>query len=106
ATPGEEGDDYNGDANSHSLTVQNLSARELEIYGCPFCPESNDRAQLNHAAKKTRKDQVTFTMDGEGQYTVTDPNGKRIGHDFAKNHFVNEIPQADVVASTGGLSKK
>jgi len=105
ANPSQTASDYVGDANTHSLSLQNLGARQLEVYGCPFCPDSNERASLHHASKKTKKDQVGFTMDGEGEYLVTDPNGKRIGYDFAKNHFVNEIPEADVITVTGGLGK-
>lgn len=106
ANPNQTANDYVGDANSHSLTVQSLTARELDIYGCPFCPDSSDEAKLNHArGKKTKEDQVGFTMDGEGEYMITDPNGKRIGYDFAKNGFVNEIPEADVVPYSGGMDK-
>ena len=107
ANPNQTANDYVGDANSHSLTVQNIAARELEIYGCPFCPESDERASLHHArGKKTIEDQLSFTMDGEGEYLITDPNGKRIGYDFARNAFVNEIPDADIVPYMGGLDKK
>jgi hypothetical protein len=107
ANPDQTANDYVGDANSHSLSLQNLSARELEVYGCPFCPDANQRASLHHAGgiKKTKKEQVGFTMDGEGEYMITDPNGKHIGYDFAKNRFVNEIPEADVIPVTGGLGK-
>lgn len=105
ADPSQTANDYAGDANSHSLSLQNLAARELEVYGCPFCPDSNERASLHHAGKKTRRDQVVFTMDGEGEYMVTDPNGKRIGYEFPRSRFVNEIPEADVVPQTGGLGK-
>jgi hypothetical protein len=104
--PGQTADDYVGNASTKSLSLQNLNARELEIYGCPFCPESNERASLHHASgKKTKEDQVGFTMLGEGEYMITTPNGKRIGYDFVRSRFVNEIPEADVVAYTGGLNK-
>src|SRR6185369_9087751 len=33
--PSQTANDYVGDADSHSLTVQNLGARELDLYGCP-----------------------------------------------------------------------
>jgi hypothetical protein len=107
ANPTQTANDYVGDANTHSLSLQNLGARQLEVYGCPFCPDSSERASMHHAggSKKTRKAQVGFTMDGEGEYMITDPNGKRIGYDFAKSRFVNEIPEADVIPVTGGLGK-
>ncbi len=107
ANPSQTASDYVGDTSTNSITVQNLGARELEEYGCPFCPESNDRARLHHAgaSKKLKEDKVGFTMDGEGEYMITDPNGKRIGYDFAKSRFVNEIPEADIVPSMGGLNK-
>ena len=77
------------------------------MYGCPFCSDSSERAALHHvsAVKKPKKDQVGFALDGEGEYLITDPNGKRIGYDFAKNRFVNEIPDADVVPIEGGMGK-
>jgi len=105
--PSQTANDYYGDADSHSITVQNLNAREYESYGCPFCSDGNEQAKLNHArGKKPKEDKVVFTMDGEGEYIITDPTGKRIGYDFARNNFVNEIPDADVIPSMGGLDKK
>ena len=108
ADPNQTANDYVGDASTKSLTVQNLNARELDVYGCPFCPDSSEEAKLNHASatKKTKENQVGFTMDGEGEYMITDPNGKRIGYDFARNRFVNEIPEADIVPYMGGMDKK
>ena len=101
--PSKTASDYVGNASTQSLSLQNLNARELETYGCPFCPES-ERAKAHHASgKKTREDQVGFTMSGEGEYMITDPNGKRIGYDFTRSRFVNEIPEADVVPYMGGL---
>jgi hypothetical protein len=107
ANPSQTASDYVGDASTHSMTLQNLEARELEVYGCPFCPDNNDRASRHHASgvKKTQKDQVGFAFTGEGEYLITDPNGKRLGYDFAKSRFVNEIPEADVVPYLGGLGK-
>jgi hypothetical protein len=107
ANPSQTASDYVGDASTQSITVQNIQARELDQYGCPFCPDSSERAQLHHArsGKKLKEDKVAFTMDGEGEYMITDPNGKRVGYDFTRNRFVNEIPEADVVAYTGGLNK-
>ena len=107
ADPTQTANDYIGDANSHSLTVQNLAARELDGYDCPFCEDAGNSARLHHAQKKNtrrRDDDLGFTMDGEGEYLVTDPNGKRIGYDFAHNIFVNEIADADIVPYTGGLN--
>jgi len=108
--PSKTANDYLGDATSQTLGLKSQAARELEVYGCPFCPDSNQRAALHHApgaaaAKRTKKDQVTFTLDGEGEYMITDPAGKRIGYDFAKSRFVNEIPAADVITIEGGMGK-
>jgi len=96
-----------GDASSHTLGLKSQAARELSVYGCPFCADSSERARLHHGSsvKKPKKDQVGFALDGEGEYLITDPNGKRIGYDFAKNRFVNEIPDADVVPIEGGMGK-
>jgi hypothetical protein len=105
--PSQTANDYVGDANSHSLTVQNLAARELDSYDCPFCEDASN-ARLHHAQKKKntrrRDDDLGFTLDGEGEYMITDPNGKHIGYDFAKSRFVNEIPDAGIVPYTGGMN--
>jgi hypothetical protein len=107
ADPTKTANDYIGDATSQTLGLKSQAARELPVYGCPFCSDSSERAALHHvsAVKKPKKDQVGFALDGEGEYLITDPNGKRIGYDFAKNHFVNEIPDADVVPIEGGMGK-
>jgi hypothetical protein len=107
ADPSKTASDYVGDATTNTLSVQDLEARELESYGCPFCPDSSERASLHHASavKKPKKDQVGFAFTGEGEYLITDPNGKRIGYDFAKSRFVSEIPEADVIPNMGGLGK-
>ena len=105
ADPTKTASDYVGNATSQTLGLKSQAARELDSYGCPFCSDSNERASRHHAAKKTKKDQVSFVLTGEGETLVTDPNGKRIGYDFAKNRTVNEIPEADVVTLEGGLGK-
>ncbi len=107
ANPSQTASDYIGNTSTNSITVQNLAARELEGYGCPFCPDSSDRASRHHVSgvRKTKKDQVGFAFTGEGEYLITDPNGKRIGYDFAKSRFVSEIPDADVIPNMGGLGK-
>jgi hypothetical protein len=108
ANPGQAASDYVGDTSTNSITLQNLAARELETYGCPFCPDNSERASLHHASRSsapTKKEQVGFALTGEGEYLITDPNGKRIGYDFAKSRFVNEIPDADVIPVMGGLGK-
>ena len=110
ADPTKTANDYVGDATSKTLGLKSQAARELPVYGCPFCPDSSERAALHHASHmspvtKTKKDQVVFTLDGEGEYLITDPNGKRIGYDIAKNRSVNEIPDADVVPIEGGMGK-
>src|SRR5437016_1570429 len=110
ADPTKTANDYVGDANSKTLGLKSQAAREFQEYGCPFCPDSSERAALHHGSrttipKKPKKDQVGFALDGEGEYMITDPNGRRIGYDFSKNRVVNEIPEADVVTIEGGLGK-
>jgi hypothetical protein len=39
SNPSQTANDYVGDANTHSLSLQDVASRELEIYGCPFCPD-------------------------------------------------------------------
>jgi hypothetical protein len=104
--PTKTANDYVGDATTQTLGLKSQKARELDVYGCPFCSDSSERALLHHAsAKKTKKDQVSFVLTGEGETLVTDPNGKRIGYDFAKNRLINEIPEADIVPIEGGMGK-
>jgi hypothetical protein len=110
ADPTKTANDYVGDATSKTLGLKSQAARELPFYGCPFCPDSSERAALHHASgksgtTKTKKDQVVFMLDGEGEYLITDPSGKRIGYDMARNRSVNEIPDADVVPVEGGMGK-
>ena len=95
--------DYVGNATSQTLGLKSQAARELDVYGCPFCTDDSER---HHASsKKPKKSQVSFVLTGEGETLITDPNGKRIGFDFAKNRTVNEIPEADVVPLEGGMGK-
>jgi hypothetical protein len=95
--------DYIGNATSQTLGLKSQAARELDVYGCPFCADDTER---HHASsKKPKKSQVSFVLTGEGETLITDPNGKRIGFDFAKNRTVNEIPEADVVPLEGGMGK-
>lgn len=104
--PTKTADDYVGNATSQTLGLKSQAARELEVYGCPFCSDGNERASLHHASgKATKKHQVSFVLTGEGETLITDPNGKRIGYDFGKNRAVNEIPEADIVPIEGGLGK-
>jgi hypothetical protein len=104
--PTKTANDYVGGADQ-TLGLKSMASRELPVYGCPFCPDSSNRASLHHASRPAiaKKDQVSFALDGEGEYLITDPGGKRIGYDFAKNRSVNEIPGAEVVPIEGGLGK-
>ena len=100
--PSATASDYVGNATSQTLGLKSQAARELDAYGCPFCADDSER---HHAAKKPRKSQVSFVLTGEGETLITDPNGKHIGFDFAKNRTINEIPEADVVTLEGGMGK-
>jgi hypothetical protein len=108
--PTKTANDYIGDATSQTLGLKSQAARELPVYGCPFCPDSSEQAKLSHASsrrfpKKTAEDQVGIALDGEGEILITDPAGKRIGYDPVKKHFVNEIPAADILPNEGGMGK-
>ncbi len=110
ADPTKTANDYIGDATTKTLGLKSQAARELDVYGCPFCSDGSERASLHHASRtsapeKTKKDQVGFVLTGEGEYLITDPNGRRIGYDFAKNRSINEIPEADIVPIEGGMGK-
>ena len=54
---------------------------------------------------KADGDEIYFSMDGEGGLLITDPNGKRIGYDAAKNAEVNEIAGGQVTYIDGGLDQ-
>ena len=104
--PTKTANDYVGNATSQTLGLKSQAARELDVYGCPFCSDDGESASLHHApARKTKKDQVSFILTGEGETLVTDPNGKRIGYDFARNRLINESPDADIVPIEGGMGK-
>jgi hypothetical protein len=103
ADPTKTASDYVGTATSQTLGLKSQASRELDAYGCPFC--TDDTARHHASSKKPRKSQVSFVLTGEGETLITDPNGKRIGFDFAKNKTVNEIPEADVVTLEGGMGK-
>ena len=108
--PTKTASDYVGDATTKTLGLKSQAARELDVYGCPFCADDSEQASLHHASRtsaveKTKEHQVGFVLTGEGEYLITDPNGKRIGYDFAKSRFVNEIPEADIVPMEGGMGK-
>ena len=111
ADPTQTANDYPGDATSKTLGLKSQAARELDVYGCPFCPESSERASLHHpsrasGAKNTKKDQVAFTLDGEGELLIADAAGKRIGYDFAKNRFVNDLLASNSISKKENCSSK
>jgi hypothetical protein len=101
--PNATASDYVGTATSQTLGLKSQAARELEVYGCPFC--TDDTARHHASSKKPKKSQVSFVLTGEGETLITDPTGKHIGFDFAKNKTINEIPEADVVTLEGGMGK-
>jgi hypothetical protein len=114
ADPTKTASDYFGDATSQTLGLKSQAARELPEYDCPFCPD-DESASLRDASsspfvkasfvRRAKEDKVGFQLDGEGEILITDPAGKRIGFDFARGRFVNEIPGSEVNPIDGGLGK-
>jgi hypothetical protein len=112
--PGEAVEDYQGDANSHTLEITPESLRDATPFTCPFCSDdaanSEGEGERHHAARAAHPDKpptkfVGFSMSGEGDMLITDAGGKRVGFDFKSSKFVNEIAGSNVIFEKGGLNK-
>jgi len=105
ANPNDVASDYVGTATTETLSLKRLADRERKRYGCPFCEDlQGDGASGDGSASgPVRNDRIGISMDGEGEMLITNPEGKRIGFDFAKNQYVNEVPDAEIVPTDGGL---
>jgi hypothetical protein len=103
--PGEQEDDYEGDASSHTLELTSNSLRDpAEPFQCPFGDESESKS--NHAALRSSHTRLLgFAMEGQGDMLITDDTGKRVGFDFNSKKFVNEAPGSKVIFEKGGLHK-
>jgi hypothetical protein len=108
--PGEAVEDYQGDADTHTLEITPESLRDATPFTCPFCSDDGDSdpvGERHHAARpEARRTQyVGFSMSGEGDMLITDAGGKRVGFDFNNSRFVNEIPGSKVIFEKGGLNQ-
>src|SRR5258706_14619480 len=82
--PGEAEENYEGDANTHTLEITPESLRDASPFTCPFCSDDVDSdsvGERHHAAlpKPQRMTYVGFSMGGEGDRLIIDAGGKRAG---------------------------
>ncbi len=110
--PGEPVDEYRGDAKTQTLELTATSLRDPGTYfACPFCDETAEdshHASIGAQGQKRKvapEEEVEFALNGEGDILITTAEGKRLGFDFRRNQFVNEISGADVIPFKGGLGK-
>lgn len=107
--PGEPEEDYEGDANTHTLEITPESLRDAAPFTCPFCSgaDSSSGEEKHHASRSARRrtQYVGFSMTGEGDMLITDASGKRVGFDFKNRKFVDEISGSNVIFEKGGLGK-
>lgn len=99
ATPGDDPDKYEGNAETKSLEITLQSLRDpAKPFTCPFC-------QGNGTARQATGQTVEFNLTGEGAILVTNDEGQRIGYDFSTDKFINEITGSTVTPFKGGLGK-
>lgn len=97
---------YSGTATSSTLALKKLSDRNYETgFECPFCEEGEEDAETSHAVATSAQASLGFSLIGQGDILITDPNGKRIGYDFNKKQTVNEISGATEILEMGGLGE-
>jgi hypothetical protein len=82
--PGEPTQPWEGDAETFSLDLTPLSARD-GIYVCPWCGEKSLAAA---GAKSAQKKQIIFS--GDGNLVVTDKQGHKLT--FTNGKVTNDIP--------------
>ncbi len=93
ADPKEPGSTYEGNAETHTLTIAPTSVRVGKL-DCPFCGD------VDVAGVGDAKGSRQIIMDGQADLLVTDDTGKRIGH--AGGKLVNEIDGAAIVEVKNG----
>ncbi|MBI3649661.1 MAG: hypothetical protein HY231_01285 [Acidobacteria bacterium] len=107
ANPNDVAKDYVGTATTETLSLKRLADRERKRYGCPFCEDlQGDGASADGSAGAPEKnDRIGISMDGEGELLITNPEGKRVGFDFAKDQYVNEVGDVEIVTIEGGVDE-
>ena len=100
SNPNETEDDYNGNANTHTLGLKRMSDRERSVYKCQFCEE--EEVSGAHASPASGK-LLTFQLNGEGNLLIMDGAGHRLGFDPQRNQTLSEIPGAEEQGYMGGL---
>ncbi|OYT73176.1 MAG: hypothetical protein CFK52_02615 [Chloracidobacterium sp. CP2_5A] len=123
--PGEPEMVYVGDASTQSMGITGLSARtpRHKHFKAPFAvdeeSEGDDseeswlpyrhkalRVSLKHPLKPALEgEEVSFFMDGEGDFNITDGQGRCVGYDFDAKQARREIPNADIIPFMGGLGR-
>lgn len=111
--PAETARDYFGNATTRTLGLKRLSDRSRRRFECPFCDEDEELEtddeeaavrlsrgfsflDASFAGPRRREEQesLTVSLSGDADLLITDPAGRRIGYDAARQVSLNEIPGA------------
>src|SRR5215218_5982067 len=112
--PAETARDYFGTASTRTLGLKRLSDRSRRRFECPFCDEDEEQETDDEEAavrlsrgftfleaswapprpRREEQESLTVSLSGEADLLITDPAGRRIGYDAAKQVSLNEIPGA------------
>jgi hypothetical protein len=112
--PAETARDYFGTATTRTLGLKRLSDRSRRRFECPFCDEDEEQETDDEEAavrlsrgfsfldaswapprpRREEQESLTVSLSGEADLLITDPAGRRIGYDAAKQVSLNEIPGA------------
>ena len=100
--PGVPLDVWAGDARTGSLYLRAASAVPTSGWRCPFCG-GNQTAGAQGEEAAGGGEQVTFELIGEGELLILDPLERAIGYDFEYEQYLNEIEDAEILRTVGGL---
>lgn len=100
--PNDTARDYVGNKQTQTMSLKKLSDRNRRRFECPFAADEEE-SEGGVEGTKADGDEIYFSMDGEGSFLITDPSGKRIGYDAAKNAEVNEVASGRIAYIDGGL---
>ncbi|HEX8189411.1 MAG TPA: hypothetical protein VF586_13730 [Pyrinomonadaceae bacterium] len=112
--PAETARDYFGTAATRTLGLKRLSDRSRRRFECPFCDEDEEQETDDEEAavrlsrgfsfldaswaaprpRRNEQESLTVSLSGDADLLITDPGGRRIGYDAAKQVALNEIPGA------------
>jgi hypothetical protein len=111
--PAETARDYFGNGSTRTLGLKRLSDRSRRRFECPFCDEDEEQETDDEEAavrlargftfldaawtaprRRAEQESLTVSLSGDADLLITDPTGRRIGYDAAKQVSLNEIPGA------------